>query len=105
MASFKTSNTPKRTNPKVGIVVPKSMAKPVHGIAWQVLTVNGLRLSCTSFGALLNWRHPQIPLKAVSHNGDAWRSYPQFRRELDRGTQPEVAIEQAGWLNKDDKTA
>ncbi len=76
------------------------MAAPVSGVEWQVLTDSGMRMSCTSFGALIKGHHPKMPIVGVSYNGQPWRQYAGFRRELDRGRQPEVAFTGAGWLSE-----
>ncbi|GEM_PF-2706146 len=74
------------------------VASPVDGVEWQVLTDSGMRMSCTGFGALLQWRHPRVPIKAVSHKGQPWRKYTGFRRQLERGLRPEMAFDSADWL-------
>ena len=105
MASFTLFDKPHFTginaaeNPE--IPQKKQLAQPIAGVQWQVLTVGGLRMSCTSTGALSNLKHPPTQLAAVSHNGNAWRSYPGFMQQLDRGVRPEIAIEQTPLLDED----
>lgn len=104
MASFTLFEKPLFTGLRPEDTKPSNqvrMVDPIAGVQWQVLTSTGLRLSCTSFDTLLNSKHPEIPLRAVSHNGGTWRSYKQFRSELARGVRPEIAVENARWMGEE----
>ena len=73
-------------------------AAPVHGVRWQVLTAGGLRLSCTTPGALLSWPHDKNPLLGVSLDGHGWRRADQFHGLVRRGVALEQAFYDSDWL-------
>ncbi len=101
MASFTLFDKPLFTGIEPSDTIPERRgprASPVKGVQWQVLTAGGLRLSCTSLGALLSWPHSKTPLVGVSLSGQAWRRLDQFQGFVQSGQPAEQAFYDADWL-------
>lgn len=100
MASFTLFDKPLYTGIDANTPVDaaaKERTSPVQGVQWQVLTANGLRLNCSTVGALLSWKHTTTPLRSVSYNGQQWRDYEQFRARVDDGQAVDSAFYDAAW--------